>query len=77
MHLKLSKRVIQKTAEATSYLIGNKITDKITKIYRNSPQNSSKTFESERKNKGFDKEIPKETYISPKERQKIIDEINI
>ena len=27
-----SKRVVQKTAEATDYLIGNKITDKITSI---------------------------------------------
>ena len=27
-----SKRVVQKTAEATNYLIGNKITDKITSI---------------------------------------------
>ena len=27
-----SKRAIQKTAEATSYLIGNKIADKITSI---------------------------------------------
>ena len=33
MQLKLvSKRVIQKTAEATGDLIGNKIADKITKI---------------------------------------------
>ena len=27
-----SKRAIQKTAEATGYLIGNKITDKITSV---------------------------------------------
>ena len=30
MHLKLLHKVIQKTAEATDDLIGNKISDKIT-----------------------------------------------
>ena len=33
-----SKRVIQKTAEATSGLIGNKIANKITKSSKNSQQ---------------------------------------
>ena len=31
-----SKRLIQKTAEATDDLIGNKITDRITKVSKNS-----------------------------------------
>ena len=35
-----SKRAIQKTAETTNDLIGNKLADKITK---RSPQNSSET----------------------------------
>ena len=34
-----SKRVIQKTAEATGDLIGNKNDNKITKVSRRSPQN--------------------------------------
>ena len=44
-----SKRVIRKTAEATGDLIRNKSADKITKLSRTSPENSSETFESERK----------------------------
>ena len=58
-----SKRAIQKTAEATGDLIGNKIIDKITKVFRASPQNSSLTVESETENIGFDREVPKERYI--------------
>ena len=34
------KRVIQKTTEATSDLIGNKIADKITRVSKTSPQNN-------------------------------------
>ena len=41
-----SKRAIQKTAEATSDLTGNKMGDKITKISRSSLQNSSETVKS-------------------------------
>ena len=36
-----SKRVVQKTAEATGYLIGNKIADKITSIGK--PKEKEKT----------------------------------
>ena len=54
-----SRRANQKRPEATDDLIGNKIAKKITK---RSPQNTSETVESET-------EIPKERYISPKERQ--------
>ena len=42
-----SKREIQKTAEEADCLIGNKITNKITIILRNSPQNSSETITNE------------------------------
>ena len=35
-----SKRLIQKAAEATHDLIGNKITDKILKAWKTSSQNS-------------------------------------
>ena len=54
-----SKRVIQETAEAIGDLIGNKITDRITKVSKNSEQNNSDTVINE-----HDKEIPKERYIS-------------
>ena len=36
-----SERVIQKTAKTTSDLIGNKITDRIMKVSKNSQQNNS------------------------------------
>ena len=62
----VSKRAIQKTAEATGDLIGNKIADKITSI-------SKKPVKEE------DVEITthKKRYISPEERQQIIDELRL
>ena len=60
-----SKRAIQKT-EATRDLVGNKISDAIT--LKKSPKAlSSKELHSKQANN----EIPKERYISPKERQQI------
>ena len=38
-----AQKVIQKAAEATGDLIGNKISDKIRKFLITSPQNSSRT----------------------------------
>ena len=67
-----SKRAIQKTAEATGDLIGNKIANRIIKVYKKSQQNNSETVTNE-----HDEEIPKERYISPEERQKIIDELRL
>ena len=67
-----SKRVIQKTAEVTGDLISNKIADGITKISKNSRQNSSETVANK-----HDKEITKQRYIFPKERQEIIDELRL
>ena len=61
MHLKLfQKEQVKKTAEKTGDLFGNKITDKTRKISRISPQNSSKTVESETKTIGLDRETPRE-----------------
>ena len=54
-----SKRVVQKTAEATSYLIGNKIADKITSIGIQKEKEETKEIE--------------EIYIPPEKRQQIID----
>ena len=61
-----SKRVIQKSAEPTGDLVANKIANKIRRISTNSQQNNSETVTNEN-----DKELPKERYISPEERQKI------
>ena len=62
-----SERTIQKTAEATSDLIGDKVIAKITSVSKK-PQN----------NEVNDKlEAPKERYISPEKRRKIIDELRL
>ena len=53
-----SKRVIQKTADATSNLIRNKITDRIAKVSKKLQQNNSETVTNE-----HDKEILKNIYI--------------
>ena len=58
------KKVLKETAKATGDLIGNKIADKITSA-------SKKSYDE------VNNEIPKERYISPKERQKIIDELKL
>ena len=67
-----SKRAIQKRAEGTGDLIGNKIADKITSVSNKSP----KELHSQNKDKI---EIPKERYISlkKKKRQQIIDELRL
>ena len=59
------KTAIQKTAEATGYLTGNNIADKIAKVSKTSP----KTVTSETENMEFDREIPKEMYILSEKRQ--------
>ena len=72
-----SKREIQKTAEATGDLIGNKIADKITIVSKKPAKklfnNNDETTEEE------DAEITahKKRYTSPAERQKIIDELRL
>ena len=58
-----SKRVVQKTAEATGDLIGNKIADEITSIGK--PKEKEKTEEIE------------EIYIPSEKRQQIIDDLRL
>ena len=58
------KKILKETAKATGDLIGNKIAEKIT--------NGSKKSHDEVNN-----EIPKERYISTKDRQKIINELKL
>ena len=65
-----SKRAIQKTAEATGDLVGNKIADKITSA-------SKKSYDEEIQSNDVNNKKPKERYISPKERQKFIDELRL
>ena len=59
------KKILKETAKATGDLIGNKIADKIT--------SASKKSRSDEVNN----EILKERYISPNDRQKIIDELKL
>ena len=57
------KEILKETAKATGDLIGNKIADKITA----KPHNKDEIING----------IPKERYTSPKEIQKIIDELRL
>ena len=63
-----SKRAIQKTAEVTCDLIGNKIPDKITRVSKTSPKNNSEKNEEETLRKKF---------ISPELSQKVTDGVRI
>ena len=63
------KRVIQKTRETTKIA---EILRKVTKVSKTSQQNNSWTITNER-----NKETPKKRYISPEERQKIIDDLRV
>ena len=67
-----SKRAIQKTAEATRDLIGSKIADKMTNV-------SNKKSMKELPNNDEDVGITthKKRYISPEERQQIVDELRL
>ena len=58
-----SKKVVQKTTEATGDLTGNKIADKITSIGK--PKEKEKTNKVE------------EIYIPPEKRQQIIDDLRL
>ena len=64
------KNIVHKTAEATGDLIGNEIADKITRASKKSQNEEIQLNE-------VNNEIPKERYTSPKERQKIIDELKL
>ena len=64
------KKILKETAKATGALIGNKIADKITSA-------SKQSHNEELRSDEVNNEIPKERYISPKERKKIIDELKL
>ena len=63
-----SKRAIKKTAEATGDVIGNKIADKITSISKKSSNNNDENVELT---------THKKRYISPEEKQQIINELRL
>ena len=67
-----SKRAIQKTAEATGDLVGNNIADKITSVSTKKSTKKLPTIDE-------DAELTthKKRYISPEERQQIIDKLRL
>ena len=69
-----SKRENKKTAEATGDLIGNKIADKIISVSKNSNNNNNNNNNN---NEDVKLATYKKRYISPEERQKIINELRL
>ena len=69
-----SKRAIQKTAEATGDLIGNKISDKITSV---SKKKLTKELHNNDETEDVEIATPKKRYISPEERKQIIEELSL
>ena len=68
-----SKKAIQKTAGATGDLIGNKIADKITSVSKK----STKELPNDETEVDVERATPKKRYISPEERQQIIEELRL
>ena len=64
-----SKRAIQKTAEATGDVIGNKIADKIKSVSKKPSNNNN--------NEDVELTTDKKRYISPEERHQIINELSL
>ena len=69
----VSKRAIPKTAEATDDFIGNKIADEITSVSKK----SAKELQNNETEVDVERATPKKRYISPEERQQIIDELRL
>ena len=73
-----SKREIQKTAEATGDLIGNKVADKITSVSKKSAMKlHSKELPNNNNETDLEITTHKKRCVSPEERQKIIDELRL
>ena len=73
-----SKRAVQKTAEATGDLTGNKIADKITSVLTElHSKQSSKELRNDETKVDIEKAATRKRYISPEERQQIIDELRL
>ena len=60
-----SKIVVQKSAQATGDLIGNKIADKVTSLGKTKSKENEKEEERQK------------TYIPPEKRQQIIDDLKL
>ena len=68
-----SKTAIQKTAKATGNFIGKKFGDKISSVSKK----STEKLQNDETEVDVERATPKERYISPEERQQIIDELRL
>ena len=71
-----SKRAIQKTGQETEDLIGNKIADKITSVSKKSSNNNINN-NNINNNEYVEITALKKRYISPQERQQIVNELRL
>ena len=69
------KRAIQKTGEETGDLIGNKIADKITSVSEKASNNNNNN--NNNNNEYVEIAAHKKIYISPQERQQIVNELRL
>ena len=69
-----SKQAFQKTAEATGDLTGYKIADKITSV---SKKKSTKELSNNETEEDVEITTPNKRYISPDERNQIIEELRL
>ena len=69
----LKNNRIQKTAEATGDLIGNKIADKITSVSKK----SAKELPNDETEVGVERATPKKRYKYLEERKQIIEELRL
>ena len=70
-----SKKATQKTAETTGDLIGNKIADKITSVSKK--KSAKELHNNDETEEDVEIATAKKRYISPAERQQIIDELRL
>ena len=74
-----SERAIQKVAEATGDLIGNKIADKITSVSKKSNDNNNNSNNNNNNSNNNNEDVELTTHkkrcTSPEERQQIINEL--
>ena len=68
-----SKRAIQKAAEGTGGLIGNKIADKITSVSKK----STKELPNDETEIDVKRATSKKRYMSPEEKQQIINKLRL
>ena len=67
------KRATQKTAETNGDLIGNESADEITSVSKK----FSKALQNNETEEDVERATPKKRYISPEERQQIIEELRL